>query len=101
VAQYFDRALADLGVARRAIRPPSELLARDPHSASFDTSLDSAAAMGPQRLISVNPPEDPAGPAHRVIRLRDRDGYLVVLAGPDGERRGPIRVLRDRRECPA
>jgi catechol 2,3-dioxygenase-like lactoylglutathione lyase family enzyme len=32
-----------------------------------------------------NPPEGPGGPAHREIWLRDPDGYLVVLASPDGE----------------
>ena len=32
-----------------------------------------------------NRPEGPGGPAHREIWLRDPDGYLVVLASPDGE----------------
>jgi catechol 2,3-dioxygenase-like lactoylglutathione lyase family enzyme len=32
-----------------------------------------------------NPPDGPGGPAHREIWLRDPDGYLVVVASPDGE----------------
>ena len=32
-----------------------------------------------------NPPDGPGGPAHRELWLRDPDGYLVVLASPDGE----------------
>jgi hypothetical protein len=32
------------------------------------------------------PPEgEPGGPAHRECWLRDPDGYIVVLASPDGE----------------
>ena len=38
-------------------------------------------ALAPHR----NPPDGPGGPAHREIWLRDLDGYLVVLASPDGE----------------
>jgi hypothetical protein len=29
------------------------------------------------------------GPAHRALWLGDPDGYLVVLASPDGESRWP------------
>ena len=32
-----------------------------------------------------NPPDGPGGPDHREIWLNDPDGYLVVLASPDGE----------------
>ena len=32
-----------------------------------------------------NPPDGPGGPAHRELWLRDPDGYLVVMASPDGE----------------
>ena len=32
-----------------------------------------------------NPAEGDGGPDHREIWLRDRDGYTVVLASPDGE----------------
>jgi catechol 2,3-dioxygenase-like lactoylglutathione lyase family enzyme len=33
-----------------------------------------------------NPPEgEPGGPAHREVWIRDPDGYVVVLASPDGE----------------
>ena len=44
--------------------------------------LNAEIVLGPFR----NPPEgEPGGPAHREIWLRDLDGYLVVLASPDGE----------------
>jgi hypothetical protein len=38
-----------------------------------------------ERLIH----DGPGGPDHREIWLRDPDGYLVVLASPDGESPGP------------
>jgi hypothetical protein len=43
--------------------------------------------MRPQPLIAVrgNPPSGEGGPNHREIWLRDLDGYMVVLASPDGE----------------
>jgi catechol 2,3-dioxygenase-like lactoylglutathione lyase family enzyme len=53
----------------------------------FDDTVGRAEAIGavvvhpPHR----NPPEGPGGPAHREIWLHDPDGYLVVLASPDGE----------------
>ncbi len=44
--------------------------------------LNAEIVLGPFR----NPPEgEPGGPAHRELWLRDLDGYLVVLASPDGE----------------
>jgi catechol 2,3-dioxygenase-like lactoylglutathione lyase family enzyme len=43
--------------------------------------LEAEVVMAPHR----NPPEGPGGPAHREVWLRDRDGYTVVLASPDGE----------------
>lgn len=44
--------------------------------------LNADVALAPHR----NPPEgEPGGPAHREIWLRDLDGYIVVLASPDGE----------------
>jgi catechol 2,3-dioxygenase-like lactoylglutathione lyase family enzyme len=43
-----------------------------------------------------NPPNRPGGPAHREFWLRDPDGYLVVVASPDGESPWPDpRVSRD------
>jgi catechol 2,3-dioxygenase-like lactoylglutathione lyase family enzyme len=53
----------------------------------FDAAVRRAGALGagvvqpPHR----NPPEGPGGPAHREVWLRDPDGYVVVLASPDGE----------------
>ena len=46
--------------------------------------LEAEVVLAPHR----NPPEGPGGPAHREIWLRDRDGYAVVLASPDGEAAG-------------
>jgi catechol 2,3-dioxygenase-like lactoylglutathione lyase family enzyme len=44
-------------------------------------ALDAEVVRPPHR----NPPDGPGGPAHREIWLRDPDGYLVVIASPDGE----------------
>ena len=43
--------------------------------------LRAEVVMEPHR----NPPEGPGGPCHREMWLRDPDGYLVVIASPDGE----------------
>jgi hypothetical protein len=56
-----DRRLQRCGPARRAASRPG------------------GATAAPQS------PDGPGGPAHRELWLRDPDGYLVVLAGPDGE----------------
>jgi hypothetical protein len=75
-------------------RQPSEVLTTSSrcHSAS---ATSNAAAAGISRCsarerargeggTSTNA-DGPGGPAHREIWLRDLDGYLVVLASPDGE----------------
>jgi catechol 2,3-dioxygenase-like lactoylglutathione lyase family enzyme len=53
----------------------------------FDEAVRRAEALGADvvRAPHRNPPEGPGGPAHRELWLRDPDGYLVVLASPDGE----------------
>jgi catechol 2,3-dioxygenase-like lactoylglutathione lyase family enzyme len=53
----------------------------------FDAAVLRAHTLGADvaRPPHRNPPDGPGGPAHREIWLRDPDGYLVVLAGPDGE----------------
>ena len=53
----------------------------------FDDAVARVGALGAevQRAPHRNPPDGPGGPAHREIWLRDPDGYLVVLASPDGE----------------
>src|SRR5690606_5551842 len=53
----------------------------------FDAAVQRATALGVEVVMPPhrNPPEGPGGPAHREIWLRDRDGYTVVLASPDGE----------------
>ena len=49
---------------------------------AFDEVVKQARALGAQVLLEphVNP-----RPAHREIWLRDPDGYVVVVASPDGE----------------
>jgi catechol 2,3-dioxygenase-like lactoylglutathione lyase family enzyme len=53
----------------------------------FDEAVRRAAVMSAEveRPPHRNPPEGPGGPAHRELWLRDPDGYLVVVASPDGE----------------
>ncbi len=53
----------------------------------FDAAVGRAEALGAEvvRPPHRNPPEGPGGPAHRELELRDPDGYLVVVASPDGE----------------
>jgi predicted enzyme related to lactoylglutathione lyase len=53
----------------------------------FDDAVRRAGELGAEVVHPPhrNPPEGPGGPAHREIWLRDPDGYLVVLASPDGE----------------
>jgi len=48
----------------------------------FDKVVEQARALGAQILLEphVNP-----RPAHREMWLRDPDGYVVVVASPDGE----------------
>ena len=49
----------------------------------FDAVVERARALGAE--IIEEPHFNPA-PQHREIWLRDADGYVVVLASPDGER---------------
>jgi catechol 2,3-dioxygenase-like lactoylglutathione lyase family enzyme len=53
----------------------------------FDDAVRRASELGAEVVLPPhrNPPDGPGGPAHREIWLRDLDGYLVVLASPDGE----------------
>ncbi len=48
----------------------------------FDAVVRRARAMGAQ--IVADPHVNPA-PQHREMWLRDADGYVVAVAGPDGE----------------
>jgi predicted enzyme related to lactoylglutathione lyase len=49
----------------------------------FDSAVKRARALGAE--IIQGPNFNPA-PQHREIWLRDSDGYVVVIASPDGER---------------
>lgn len=53
----------------------------------FDAALARAAELEPEVVLAPhrNPPDSDGGPNHREVWLRDPDGYLVVLASPDGE----------------
>src|SRR5580658_2252077 len=48
----------------------------------FDSAVERARGLGAE--IILEPHINPA-PQHREIWLRDPDGYVVVIAGPDGE----------------
>jgi catechol 2,3-dioxygenase-like lactoylglutathione lyase family enzyme len=48
----------------------------------FDSTVDRAQKLGAE--VILQPYFNPA-PRHREIWLRDPDGYVVVIAGPDGE----------------
>jgi hypothetical protein len=48
----------------------------------FDLAVERAASLGAE--IIEGPFFNP-GPRHRELWLRDHDGYVVVLASPDGE----------------
>jgi catechol 2,3-dioxygenase-like lactoylglutathione lyase family enzyme len=49
----------------------------------FDLAVERARALGAE--VIAEPHLNPA-PQHREIWLRDADGYVVVIASPDGER---------------
>lgn len=53
----------------------------------FDGAVARAVEMGVQMIMEPhrNPPSGDGGPNHRECWLRDPDGYVVVLASPDGE----------------
>jgi catechol 2,3-dioxygenase-like lactoylglutathione lyase family enzyme len=53
----------------------------------FDAAVARVEALGADVVMAPhrNPPSGDGGPNHREVWLRDPDGYLVVLASPDGE----------------
>ena len=54
----------------------------------FDAAVARAAELRAEVVLAPHrnpPPGQRGGPAHREIWLRDLDGYIVVLASPDGE----------------
>ena len=54
----------------------------------FDDVIDRARELGAEvvRGVERNPPEGGGnGPGHRELWVRDLDGYIVVVASPDGE----------------
>jgi catechol 2,3-dioxygenase-like lactoylglutathione lyase family enzyme len=56
----------------------------------FDTGVARAHDLKAEIVLPPhrNPPSGEGGPNHREIWLRDPDGYVVVLASPDGEAAG-------------
>lgn len=48
----------------------------------FDATVDRARELGAEVILE---PHFNPSPRHREIWLRDLDGYLVVIASPDGE----------------
>ncbi len=56
----------------------------------FDNALSRAAELNASIILDRhrNPPDGVGGPNHWEIWLRDPDGYLVVLASPDGSADG-------------
>ncbi|MCZ7646038.1 MAG: VOC family protein [Planctomycetota bacterium] len=57
----------------------------------FDAALARAEALGAEQVLARhrNPPDGAGGPNHWEVWLRDPDGYVVVLASPDGTAGGP------------
>ena len=70
-----------------ASRPYGNGLALWFETDDFDAAVERAKTLEAEvvRPPHRNPPDEPGGPAHRELWLRDPDGYLVVLASPDGE----------------
>jgi catechol 2,3-dioxygenase-like lactoylglutathione lyase family enzyme len=70
-----------------ASRPYGNGLALWFETDDFDGAVRRAGELNArvERPPHRNPPDGPGGPAHREIWLRDPDGYLVVIASPDGE----------------
>ena len=56
----------------------------------FDAAAAQAAELGAEVLLPRhrNPPEGDGGPNHWECWLRDPDGYVVVIASPDGSADG-------------
>jgi hypothetical protein len=56
----------------------------------FDAAMSRAAEMKAQVILPRprNPPDGNGGPKHWECWLRDLDGYIVVLASPDGSADG-------------
>ncbi len=61
----------------------TQVVARRPARAAIARATEMGAEVinAPHR----NPPSGDGGPNHRECWFRDLDGYIVVLAGPDGE----------------
>jgi predicted enzyme related to lactoylglutathione lyase len=53
----------------------------------FDAAVTRANELGAEVVLAPhrNPPDGQGGPNHREIWLKDPNGYVVVLASPDGE----------------
>jgi hypothetical protein len=59
----------------------------------FDQVVERARAMAVEIVLPkhLNPPDGDGGPNHWECWMRDPDGYLVVVASPDGSGSGSWR----------
>jgi catechol 2,3-dioxygenase-like lactoylglutathione lyase family enzyme len=74
-------------IGDRSLRPYGNGVALWFEVDDFDDAVERVRALEAEIVLGPirNPPDGPGGPDHREIWLRDPDGYLVVLASPDGE----------------
>jgi catechol 2,3-dioxygenase-like lactoylglutathione lyase family enzyme len=58
----------------------------------FDAAASRAEELGAEVVLARhrNPPEGDGGPNHWELWLRDPDGYIVVVASPDGTAGSPV-----------
>ena len=80
-------------IANRADKPYGNGLLLWFEVDDFDAVMQRANEMGVEMVMPRyrNPPEGDGGPNHWECWFRDPDGYIVVIASPDGTADGPWR----------